>query len=88
MGDIPVLGALFKSRAFQKQESELVIIVTPRLVKPLDMEKQQLPTDYYIEPNDWDIYLLGNMEGKEKDNPSMVRGEMDGDFGHAVPLTE
>ena len=68
LGDIPVLGALFRSRYFQKQESELVIIVTPHLVKPLDMEKQTLPTDFYIEPNDWDIYLWGRMEGQEKNN--------------------
>ena len=88
LGDIPVLGALFRSRNFQKQESELVIIVTPHLVKPLDMEKQTLPTDYYIEPNDWDIYLWGRMEGQEKNDSAMVRGELDGDFGHAIPLTD
>ena len=88
LGDIPVLGSLFRSRNFQKQESELVIIVTPHLVKPLDMEKQPLPTDYYIEPNDWDIYLWGRMEGQEKNTSAMVRGELDGDFGHAIPLTD
>jgi pilus assembly protein CpaC len=88
LGDIPVLGALFQSRNFQKQESELVIIVTPHLVKPLDMESQTLPTDFYIEPNDWDIYFGGHMEGQAPDTSAMVRGEMDGDFGHAIPLTE
>ena len=88
LGDIPVLGALFQSRNFQKQESELVIIVTPHLVKPVDMENQTLPTDFYIEPNDWDIYLGGHMEGQAPDTSAMVRGEMDGDFGHAIPLTE
>ena len=88
LGDIPVLGSLFRSRSFQKQDSELVIIVTPHLVKPLDPEKQPLPTDYYIEPNDWDIYLWGRMEGRENNSSAMVRGELDGDFGHAIPLTE
>ena len=86
LGDIPILGSLFRSRAFQKQETELVIIVTPRLVKPLDMAKQSMPTDYYIEPDDWDIYLWGFMEGKE--NTAMLKGELDGDFGHAIPLSE
>ncbi len=88
LGNVPILGGLFRSRDFQKQESELVIIVTPHLVKPLDMEKQPLPTDFYIQPNDWDIYLWGRMEGQEEENPAMVRGELDGDFGHAIPLTE
>jgi len=45
-----------------------------------------MPTDYYIEPDDWDIYLWGFMEGKE--NTAMLKGELDGDFGHAIPLSE
>ncbi len=88
LGDIPVLGALFQSRDFRKQESELVIIVTPHLVKPVNMENQTLPTDFYIEPSDWDIYLGSHLEGQAPDTSAMVRGEMDGDFGHAIPLTE
>ncbi len=86
LGEIPILGSLFRSRSFQKQETELVIVVTPRLVKPLNMAKQALPTDYYIEPDDWDIYLWGFMEGKEND--VMLKGELDGDFGPAIPVTE
>ena len=86
LGDIPILGALFRSRNFQKNETELVIIATPHLVKPLDMTKQPLPTDFYIEPNDAELYLLGLMEGKEKaEQSSNLKGEMEGDFGHAVP---
>ena len=63
LGDIPVLGALFRSTRFQKDETELIIIVTPRLVKPLDLAKQTLPTDFYLEPNDFELMLLGYMEG-------------------------
>ncbi|MBA3037340.1 MAG: type II and III secretion system protein family protein, partial [Desulfobacterium sp.] len=48
LGDIPILGALFRSTKFQNNETELVIIVTPHLVKPVDMAKQTLPTDQYI----------------------------------------
>jgi len=90
LGDIPVLGALFRSRAFQKNETELIIIVTPHLVKPLDSEKQTLPTDFYIEPDDTEIYLLGLMEGWEKNQPSTttVRGELDGEFGHGMPYPD
>lgn len=86
LGEIPILGSLFRSRSFQKQETELVIVVTPRLVKPLDMQKQALPTHYYIEPDNWDIYLWGFMEGKAND--VMLKGELDGDFGPAIPITE
>jgi pilus assembly protein CpaC len=85
LGDIPILGMLFRSREFQKSETELVIIATPHLVKPLDMEKQSLPTDYYKEPNDGEFYILGLMEGRETNNPSGAQGKLDGDFGHATP---
>ncbi len=66
LGDIPILGALFRSSNFQKNETELIIIVTPHLVKPLDMAKQSLPTDQYIEPDDFEFYLLGLLEGKDR----------------------
>jgi pilus assembly protein CpaC len=85
LGDIPILGALFRSRSFQKNETELVIIVTPHLVKPLDMAKQSLPTDFYNEPNDLEWYLLGMMEGREASANSPVKGQLDGEFGHATP---
>jgi len=84
LGDIPVLGALFRSRAFQRNETELVIIATPRLVKPLDTARQPLPTDFYVEPNDMEFYVLGLMEGQDRRSGS-VKGELDGDFGHAMP---
>ena len=85
LGDIPILGALFRSRSFQKAETELVIIATPHFVKPSDMTKQSLPTDSYIEPNDIDIYLLGRMEGKASPGRRNELGKLDGEFGHAMP---
>jgi pilus assembly protein CpaC len=72
LGDIPILGALFRSSSFQKNETELVIIVTPHLVKPLDMTKQPLPTDPYIEPNDFEWYLMGQLEGRGRAAAKMV----------------
>jgi pilus assembly protein CpaC len=83
LGDIPVLGALFRSSSFQKNETELIVIVTPHLVKPLDPTKQTLPTDAYIEPNDFEFYLLGNLEGRKKSKP--MKGGLEGDFGHILP---
>jgi pilus assembly protein CpaC len=83
LGDIPVLGSLFRSSSFQKNETELIVIVTPHLVKPLDPTKQTLPTDAYIEPDDFDFYLLGSLEGKKRANPA--KGGMEGNFGHILP---
>jgi pilus assembly protein CpaC len=88
LGDVPVLGPLFRSRKFQKSETELIIIVTPHLVKPLDLAKQTLPNDFYIEPDDTELYILGLMEGREKDRPLTFREEMDGDFGHIIPYPD
>ncbi len=45
LGDIPILGSLFKSRSFQRSETELVIIVTPYLAKPMNASDVRLPTD-------------------------------------------
>jgi pilus assembly protein CpaC len=84
LGDIPVLGVLFQSKQFEKNETELIIIVTPHLVKPLNMAKQTLPTDFYIEPSDAEFYLEGRLEGRENGQPA-VRGKLDGDFGHTMP---
>jgi len=85
LGDIPILGQLFKSREFQKNETELIIIATPHLVKPLDESKQTLPTDFYNEPNDEEFYILGLMEGKGTKSSDSMTGELDGEFGHAIP---
>ena len=84
LGDIPVLGALFRSSTFRKNETELIVIVTPHLVKPVDMAEQTLPTDQYVEPDDFDFYLLGNLEGREKTNPMKGSG-LEGNFGHMIP---
>ncbi|WP_088181996.1 type II and III secretion system protein family protein [Sphingobium sp. Z007] len=45
LGDVPILGSLFKSRSFQRNETELVIIVTPYLAKPMNASDVRLPTD-------------------------------------------
>jgi pilus assembly protein CpaC len=47
LGDLPILGALFKSERFERRETELVIIVTPYLVRPVSTERMVLPTDPY-----------------------------------------
>jgi len=59
LGDIPILGALFKSDRFQNRETELVIVVTPYLVKPTDNRKLLVPADGHKRPTDIDRYLRG-----------------------------
>ncbi len=90
IGEIPILGALFRSTAFRKNETELIVIVTPHLVKPLDMTKQTLPTDQFIEPDDFEFYLLGHMEGEEKPGSNSKSSQqrtpkIEGSVGHIVP---
>jgi pilus assembly protein CpaC len=51
-GDIPILGALFRSNGFKRGETELVIVVTPYLVQPVDANSIKLPTDGYQSPDD------------------------------------
>lgn len=64
LGDIPVLGSLFRSSEYQKGKTELVILVTAHLVKPLDAAEQVLPTDNFREPDDYEFYMLGLLEGR------------------------
>ena len=68
LGDIPILGALFRSTSFEKNETELIVIVTPHLVKPLNVVEQTLPTDHYLEPNDFELMLMGYLEGVYPEN--------------------
>ncbi|HJW24923.1 MAG TPA: type II and III secretion system protein family protein [Rhodocyclaceae bacterium] len=63
LGEIPVLGALFRSHSFQTDRSELVFVVTPRLVKALPAD-YELPTDQYTPPSRWDLYGHGKLEGR------------------------
>ncbi|MDC8444522.1 MAG: type II and III secretion system protein family protein [Nitrosomonas sp.] len=63
LGEVPVLGALFSSNNFQMDKTELVIIVTPRLVQPLQPD-YALPTDAFIRPGRGELLIQGRMEGK------------------------
>lgn len=97
LGRIPVLGALFRSTDFRRNETELVVVVTPRMVKPVNSDKIRLPTDVVLPPNWGDQYLLGSVEhwphgrrdnASEKDNDSAARprqeGGIAGQFGHLI----
>lgn len=68
LGEIPILGALFRSNSFKQDKTELVVVVSPKLVAATD-QAAALPTDNYITPNRIERILLGKSEGK-KDIPS------------------
>jgi pilus assembly protein CpaC len=59
LGDIPILGALFRSEKFRREESELLIVVTPYLVRPVSDRQIVLPTDGYIAPSDMSRFVNG-----------------------------
>ncbi|OEZ81546.1 type II secretion system protein D precursor [Janthinobacterium sp. HH104] len=72
LGEIPVLGALFRSSDFQTDRTELVFIITPHLVKPLDTADGAavvLPTDAYVAPSRGEFFLQGKMEGATPPRP-------------------
>lgn len=76
LGDLPIIGNLFKSSTFRRQESELVIIVTPYLVKPVNARNIHLPTDGLRNANDVQRYLGGMLHsgksGAERPKPTMA----------------
>lgn len=64
VGNVPVLGALFSSKRYQRNETELVIIVTPRLVQPFSHpEAVASPLDAVAEPTEAEFFLLGQTAG-------------------------
>ncbi|MBK9078785.1 MAG: type II and III secretion system protein family protein [Hyphomicrobium sp.] len=85
IGQVPVLGALFKSADYQKAETDLVIIVTPHLVKPKRPgEKLRTPLDTPMAGNDVDFFLHGRAEVTERQDR-----ERNGDpklYGHIIQL--
>ncbi|GJB81704.1 MAG: hypothetical protein PBV00_17445 [Pseudomonas asiatica] len=83
LGDLPILGHLFRSQSFINGETELVILVTPHLAKPVDAKAVRLPTEKFVEPSDLDFYLLGKTKGSEPGRAVPVSlGVSGGNFGH------
>lgn len=83
LGDVPLLGHLFRSQQYQNGETELVILVTPHLAKPVDAKAVRLPTERFVEPSDLDFYLLGKTKGNAPGrNVPVSLGVSEGRFGH------
>ena len=69
LGELPLVGALFRSTEFQTDKSELVFVITPRLAKPLP-STYALPTDNYVPPTRTDLHVMGRLEGRpEQERP-------------------
>jgi pilus assembly protein CpaC len=65
LGDIPVLGALFSSTRYQKSETEMVVLVTPQLVEPLEPHQVGPPPGSLMtDPNDYELFALQKLEGR------------------------
>ena len=79
LGELPILGALFRSSEFQKDKTELMFVVTPRLVKPLPPD-YALPTDAFVEPSRTEFFLGGKMEGTPPPAPSKSNPAIQGGF--------
>ncbi len=86
LGDIPILGPLFRSEEYQKNETELVFLVTPHLVKPITTQAARLPTDKFVEPSDLEFYLLGWQQGQPKSAPAPAAAASTGSQNPSQPL--
>jgi pilus assembly protein CpaC len=88
LGQLPVLGALFRSSSFQEDETDLVIIVTPRLVQPAPPGTPlKTPLDDTKGSNDVEFFMLGALEVNEKMRDGFASGAgIIGPFGHIINL--
>jgi Flp pilus assembly protein, secretin CpaC len=83
LGDIPVLGALFRSADYNRQQSELVIIVTPHLVTPTRGEALALPTDRVRPPTERELFLFGRVAGSGAAG-EVARQDFGGSYGYVM----
>lgn len=95
LGDLPVLGNLFRSSQFARGETELVIIVTAHLVQPAQLDQLATPVDGFVAPTDLELFFWGQTEGPAS-RPGTVtstgralpaaspRGGVAGAYGHII----
>ena len=88
VGDIPVLGTLFRSAEYARQQTELVIIVTPHLVTPTRGEALALPTDRVQPPSERDLFLFGRVavDGAPSTGGAgeVARQDFSGSYGYVL----
>ncbi|WP_108483330.1 type II and III secretion system protein family protein [Oceaniglobus ichthyenteri] len=90
LGDIPVLGSLFRSAEYERQQSELVIIITPHLVSPVRGEALALPTDRITLPTESELFLFGRTTGSNSNRPTrgaageVAKQDFGGSYGYVM----
>jgi pilus assembly protein CpaC len=87
LGDIPVLGALFRSAEYQRQQTELVVIITPHLVSPTRGEALALPTDRVKPPTEAELFLFGRTAaGRLTSGPAaeVAKQDFSGPYGYVM----
>ncbi len=76
LGDMPVLGTLFRSTRHTSGETELVVLVTASLVEPLD-ESPAWPGIGHVAPNDWELFVMGQIEGDPAQVPQAAAEDLE-----------
>jgi pilus assembly protein CpaC len=86
IGDLPVLGALFRSSEYQRAQTELVIIVTPHLVTPVAGEALALPTDRVRIPTERELFLFGDVAKGPKSGAAgeVARQDFSSSYGYVM----
>jgi pilus assembly protein CpaC len=92
IGDLPIIGSLFRSTGFMRDQTELVIVVTPHLVVPRRIAVAT-PADHFVPPSDFELFLFGAQRGKAADlkpedralmSADPGKGGVDGPYGHVL----
>lgn len=88
LGDIPILGALFRSANYQRSQTELVIIITPHLVTPTRGEALALPTDRVRPPTEAELFLFGRTASSKRPTSGaageVARQDFGGSYGYVM----
>lgn len=86
VGDVPILGALFRSAEYQRAQTELVIIVTPHLVTPVAGEALALPTDRVRIPTERELFLFGDVATSPKKGAAaeVARQDFSSSYGYVM----
>jgi pilus assembly protein CpaC len=90
LGSVPVLGTLFRSSSYQKDQTDLVIIVTPSLVQPAPPgARLATPFDKTVPSNDVDFFLMGQMDQRKKYTDYVTTGgDLQGPYGYMLGVMQ
>ncbi|MDP3738237.1 MAG: type II and III secretion system protein family protein [Hyphomonadaceae bacterium] len=82
LGSVPILGALARSEEFERRQTELVVLITARLVKPVSGKQLAAPTDTILPPSEVAFFMFGKPEAVR---PAGASGGIDGTYGYVQP---